>query len=139
MQAFVASRLRDAGHLAGIDHQPRVAVAPAGPVHAGRSDSLNGSVTTQTLVLGAPEELTRLVAHRIGEFEGTRQPTHFAKPVCEIPFRFRPPAIPGLLTAHPSESPLDAVIEDLRHELVRRVAAAGREANSDVYDALEDE
>lgn len=38
-----------------------------------------------------------------------------------------------------SDSPLDAVMEDLRHELVRRVAAADREANRDVYDALEDE
>ncbi len=25
--------------------------------------------------------------------------------MCEIPFRFRPPATPGLLTAHPCESP----------------------------------
>ena len=38
-----------------------------------------------------------------------------------------------------SDSPLDAVMEDLRHELVRRVAAADREANREVYDALEDE
>lgn len=38
-----------------------------------------------------------------------------------------------------SESPLDAVMEELRHELVRRVAAADREANRDIYDALEDE
>lgn len=37
------------------------------------------------------------------------------------------------------DSPLDAVMEDLRHELVQRVAAADREANRDVYDALEDE
>lgn len=38
-----------------------------------------------------------------------------------------------------SESPLDAVMADIRHELVRRVAAADREENRDVYDALEDE
>jgi len=38
-----------------------------------------------------------------------------------------------------SNSPLDAVMEDLRHELVRRVVATDREANRDVYDALEDE
>lgn len=38
-----------------------------------------------------------------------------------------------------SGSPLDAVMEDLRHELVRRVAAADRGSNRDVYDALEDE
>jgi len=38
-----------------------------------------------------------------------------------------------------SGSPLDAVMADLRQELVRRVAAADREANRDVYDALEDE
>jgi len=38
-----------------------------------------------------------------------------------------------------SDSPLDAVMEDIRHELVRRVAAADREANREVYDALEDE
>lgn len=37
------------------------------------------------------------------------------------------------------DSPLDAVMDDIRHELVRRVAAADREANRDVYDALEDE
>jgi hypothetical protein len=36
-------------------------------------------------------------------------------------------------------SPLDEVMEDIRQELVRRVAAADREANRDVYDALEDE
>lgn len=36
-------------------------------------------------------------------------------------------------------SPLDDVMEDIRRELVRRVAAQDREANRDVYDALEDE
>jgi hypothetical protein len=36
-------------------------------------------------------------------------------------------------------SPLDEVMEDIRQELVRRVAAADRDANRDVYDALEDE
>ncbi|WP_418282109.1 hypothetical protein [Halorubrum sp. DTA98] len=34
---------------------------------------------------------------------------------------------------------LDEVMEDIRRELVRRVAAQDREANRDVYDALEDE
>lgn len=38
-----------------------------------------------------------------------------------------------------SGSPLDAVIADIRHELMGRVAAADREVNCDVYDALEDE
>lgn len=38
-----------------------------------------------------------------------------------------------------SRSPLDAVMADIRHELVRRVAAADRQSNRDVYDALEDE
>lgn len=38
-----------------------------------------------------------------------------------------------------SGSPLDTVMEDIRRELVGRVAAADREANRDVYDALEDE
>jgi len=38
-----------------------------------------------------------------------------------------------------SGSPLDAVMDDIRHELVRRVAAADRDANRNVYDALEDE
>lgn len=37
------------------------------------------------------------------------------------------------------ESPLDEVMEDIRRELVRRVAAADRDANRDVYDALETE
>lgn len=36
-------------------------------------------------------------------------------------------------------SPLDEVMEDIRQELVRRVAAADREDNRDVYDALEHE
>jgi len=34
---------------------------------------------------------------------------------------------------------LDEVMDDIRHELVRRVAATDRDANRDVYDALEDE
>jgi hypothetical protein len=38
-----------------------------------------------------------------------------------------------------SKSPLDAVMADIRRELVRRVAAADRETNREVYDALEDE
>jgi hypothetical protein len=36
-------------------------------------------------------------------------------------------------------SPLDEVMEDIRSELVRRVAAADRDANRDIYDALENE
>jgi hypothetical protein len=36
-------------------------------------------------------------------------------------------------------SPLDEVMEDIRQELVRRVAAADRDANRDIYDALEGE
>lgn len=36
-------------------------------------------------------------------------------------------------------SPLDNVMEDTRRELVRRVAADDRDANRDIYDALEDE
>lgn len=35
-------------------------------------------------------------------------------------------------------SPLDDVMEDIRRELVRRVAAADREANRDIYDELDD-
>ena len=38
-----------------------------------------------------------------------------------------------------SGSPLDEVMEDIRSELVRRVAASDRDANRDVYDALESE
>jgi len=38
-----------------------------------------------------------------------------------------------------SASPLDEVMEDIRRELVRRVAAADRESNRDIYDALENE
>lgn len=36
-------------------------------------------------------------------------------------------------------SPLDEVMEDIRQELVRRVAAADRDENREVYDALENE
>ena len=36
-------------------------------------------------------------------------------------------------------TPLDEVMEDIRGELVRRVAAADRDANRDIYDALENE
>ena len=36
-------------------------------------------------------------------------------------------------------SPLDDVMEDIRRELVRQVAAEDRNANRDIYDALEDE
>jgi hypothetical protein len=36
-------------------------------------------------------------------------------------------------------SPLDEVMEDIREELVRRVAADDRDANREIYDALEDE
>ena len=38
-----------------------------------------------------------------------------------------------------SVSPMDEVMEDIRRELVRRVAAADRDANRDIHDALEDE
>jgi len=38
-----------------------------------------------------------------------------------------------------SESPLDEVMEDIRRELVRRVAADDRDANRTIYDALENE
>lgn len=37
------------------------------------------------------------------------------------------------------ESPLDDVMEDIRGELVRRVAAADRDANREIYDALDTE
>ena len=36
-------------------------------------------------------------------------------------------------------SPLDDVMEDIRQELIRRVAADDRNSNRNVYDALEDE
>jgi len=36
-----------------------------------------------------------------------------------------------------TSSPFDEVMEDIRRELVRRVAAEDRNANRDVYDALE--
>lgn len=38
-----------------------------------------------------------------------------------------------------SSSPLDEVMDDIRRELVRRVAATDRESNRDIYDALEKE
>ena len=41
-------------------------------------------------------------------------------------------------TAH-SGSPLDEVMDDIRRELVQRVAAADRDTNRDIYDALENE
>jgi len=34
---------------------------------------------------------------------------------------------------------LDEVMDDIRRELVQRVAAADRKANREIYDALEDE
>ena len=36
-------------------------------------------------------------------------------------------------------SPLDDVMEDIRQELVRRVAADDRDSNRNVYEALKDE
>ncbi|SFH45017.1 hypothetical protein SAMN04488066_104144 [Halorubrum aquaticum] len=36
-------------------------------------------------------------------------------------------------------SPLDEVIEDIRRELVRRVAADDRDSNRNMYDALKNE
>lgn len=36
-------------------------------------------------------------------------------------------------------SPFEEVMDDIRQELIQRVAAADREANRDIYDALEDE
>ena len=36
-------------------------------------------------------------------------------------------------------APLDEVMEDIRRELIRRVAAEDRNTNRDIYDALEDE
>lgn len=36
-------------------------------------------------------------------------------------------------------SPLDDVMEDIRQELVRRVAADDRDSNWNVYEALKDE
>jgi len=38
-----------------------------------------------------------------------------------------------------SQSPLDGVMDDIRRELVQRVAAADRDANREIYDALEHE
>ncbi|SIR80274.1 hypothetical protein [Natronorubrum daqingense] len=38
-----------------------------------------------------------------------------------------------------SQTPLDEVMGDIRGELVRRVPAADRDANRDIYDALENE
>lgn len=47
----------------------------------------------------------------------------------------------GMSTEEGAEpaSQLDEVMEDIRRELVRRVAASDREAHRDIYDALEDE
>jgi len=38
-----------------------------------------------------------------------------------------------------TESPLDEVMDDIRRELVRRVALADRNRNRDIHDALEDQ
>jgi len=48
---------------------------------------------------------------------------------------------PNMATEERTEttSPLDEVMEDIRRELVRRVAAEDRNTNRDIYDALEDE
>lgn len=47
----------------------------------------------------------------------------------------------GMATEEGTEpaSPLDEVMADIRRELVRRVAAQDRDANRDIYDALETE
>lgn len=37
------------------------------------------------------------------------------------------------------EPPIDDVMEDIRGELVRRVVAADRDANREIYDAFDDE
>lgn len=37
------------------------------------------------------------------------------------------------------EAPLDRVMEDIRRELVLRVAQADRDEHREIYDALEDE
>ncbi len=37
------------------------------------------------------------------------------------------------------DSPLDEVMDDIRRELVQQVATADRDANRDIYDALENE
>ncbi|MGQ4557668.1 hypothetical protein [Halobellus sp. GM3] len=46
-----------------------------------------------------------------------------------------------MATEDPAESgtSLDEVMEDIRRELVRRVAGADRDANREIYDALENE
>src|SRR6056297_3403294 len=54
VQRFVCVRdpgLRNAGHLADVIYQPRETVAPAGSVHAGRGDGLDGSASKQIFVL----------------------------------------------------------------------------------------
>lgn len=38
-----------------------------------------------------------------------------------------------------TETPLDEVMDDIRRELVRRVAKSDRDKHRDIYDALEDE
>jgi len=38
-----------------------------------------------------------------------------------------------------SPSPLDEVMDDIRRELIQRVAAADRDENREIYDALEHE
>jgi len=68
VQRFVRvchSGLLDAGHLADLVQQPGEPVAPTRPVHAGRGDGLDGPATKQILVLGAPEELARLITDRL--------------------------------------------------------------------------
>jgi death-on-curing protein len=49
--------------------------------------------------------------------------------------------IPSMVTEEDaaSRSPLDGVMEDIRRELVQRVAAADRDVNREIYDALETE
>lgn len=44
-----------------------------------------------------------------------------------------------MATEERAEAPVDEVMEDIRRELLRRVARADRETNRDIYDALETE
>ena len=95
----------DAGGVDNVLEEERVLVTSTGTVGTRCADGFNGFAPKQILVLGAPDELAGRVADRIGEFEGARQPTHLAQPVCEIPFCFRPPRAPGLFASHPGEPP----------------------------------
>ena len=72
------SRFPDASSLNNLFQHPRKSIAATGTIHAGRGDRFDRPPSKEALVLGAPEQLTCLVANRVGELECTRKPADLA-------------------------------------------------------------